>query len=155
VIDGTFVATNAGGPSPIGLAPGTYTLDRAKGGVDPKITPAVQVTPWLQPYVTYSEALRVPTVQESQLGGDHPGGATVAFYPNPYLNPELLKGWDLGAKIKANGLLVSGDSLRLKVDYFNNNINDYIRRLHRLRSGCVRKHTWHVEPAGRRASEHV
>jgi outer membrane receptor protein involved in Fe transport len=106
VIDGTFVATNAGGPSPIGLAPGTYTLDRAEGRVEPKITLAVQVTPWLQPYVTYSEALRVPTVQESQLGGDHPGGARVAFYPNPYLNPELLKGWELGANVKANGLLV-------------------------------------------------
>lgn len=60
--------------------------------------------------------MRAPTVQESLLGGDHPGGATVDFYPNPFLNPELLKGWELGANIKANGLLVRDDSLCLKAN---------------------------------------
>src|SRR5207244_957098 len=54
-LDGTFTATNAGGPSPIGLPPGTYTLDKSEGHASPKITLAAQVTPWLQPYVTYSE----------------------------------------------------------------------------------------------------
>jgi hemoglobin/transferrin/lactoferrin receptor protein len=125
-LDGTFTATNAGGPSPIGLPPGTYTLDKAEGRVDPKITLAAQVTPWLQPYVTYSEAFRPPTIQESLLGGAHPTGGNVVFYPNPFLDPEILKGWEFGANIKADGLLVARDSFRLKADYFNNNIDNYI-----------------------------
>lgn len=124
-IDGTFAAV-ANPPSPIGLPPGNYALDRSEGRLNPKVTLAAQVTPWLQPYVTYAEAFRAPTIQESLLGGSHPSGANVVFYPNPFLNPEISKGWEFGANIKVDGLIVNRDRFRFKADYFNNNIENYI-----------------------------
>ena len=121
-LDGTFNA-KAGNPS--GVPPGNYVLDRSEGRFNPKVTLAAQVTPWLQPYITYAESFRAPTIQETMLGGSHPGGGT-SFGPNPFLDPEIQKGWEVGANIKVNGLIVAGDSFRFKATYFNNDIENYI-----------------------------
>ncbi|MDX2203405.1 MAG: TonB-dependent receptor [Hyphomicrobiaceae bacterium] len=121
-IDGTFTATTG---NALGLPVGTYNLSRDEGRVNPRVTLAAQVTPWLQPFATYNEAFRPPTVQETMLGGSHPGGST-QFSPNPFLRPEVLRGWELGANVKRDGLLVRNDSFRAKINYFNNNIDDYI-----------------------------
>ncbi len=121
-IDGTFVAV-AG--NPLGLPVGTNTVNQDEGRLNPRITLAAQITPWLQPFVTYNEAFRAPTVQETMLGGSHPGGGAM-FSPNPFLRPEVLKGWELGTNIKSDGLFTRNDSFRAKINYFNNNIDDYI-----------------------------
>lgn len=122
-LNGMFTAA-AG--NPIGLAPGDYVLDRSEGRVDPKITLAANVTPWLQPYITYAETFRPPTVQETMLGGPHPSGASAVFYPNPFLEPEISKGWELGANIKIDGLFRRGDTFRFKANYFNNDVENYV-----------------------------
>jgi hemoglobin/transferrin/lactoferrin receptor protein len=122
-LNGTFTAA-AG--NPIGLPAGDYFLDRSQGRVDPKITLAANVTPWLQSYITYAETFRPPTVQETMLGGPHPSGASAIFYPNPFLEPEVAKGWELGANIKLNGLFSRGDAFRFKANYFNNDVENYI-----------------------------
>jgi len=79
-------------PLPPGVTPGPYTIDKSDGRFDPKLTLAAQVLDWLQPYVTYSESFRAPTISETLTGGIHPGGTNISFQPNPFLDPEIQKG---------------------------------------------------------------
>ncbi|OWV99458.1 TonB-dependent receptor [Rhizobium sp. R693] len=117
---GAVVARN-----PLGLPAGPYTVDKSEGRLNPSFTFALNPTEWFQPYVTYAETQRAPTVNEIFAGGTHPGG-TQSFFPNPFLEPETSKGWEIGANIKFDGLLDAGDSFRLKANYFYDNIDNYI-----------------------------
>jgi hemoglobin/transferrin/lactoferrin receptor protein len=123
-LDGTYIV-QPGPPHPLGLAPGTYKLDQSEGRLNPKITLAAQLLPWLQPYVTYSESFRAPTLFESVLGGNHPGGG-FSFKANPFLEPEVQKGWEVGANIRKDGLFKPGDSFRFKIGYFDMDVENYI-----------------------------
>jgi hemoglobin/transferrin/lactoferrin receptor protein len=118
-IDGKFDADGAG--------PGTTLtpLDRTDGRLSPKLTLAAQVLPWLQPYLTYSESFRPPSIGETMLDGTHPTPG-VAFLPNPNLDPEIQKGWELGANVKKDGLLTHGDAFRFKAAYFDMGIDNYV-----------------------------
>ncbi|WP_431319985.1 TonB-dependent receptor domain-containing protein [Rhizobium sp. YTU87027] len=117
---GAVVAGN-----PLGLPAGPYTVDKSEGRLNPSVTFALNPTEWFQPYVTYAETQRAPTVNEIFAGGTHPGG-TQSFFPNPFLEAETSKGWEIGANIKFDGLLDAGDSFRLKANYFYDNIDNYI-----------------------------
>jgi hemoglobin/transferrin/lactoferrin receptor protein len=110
------------------LPAGPYSVDREEGRFDPKVTLAAHVTPWLQPYVTYSESMRAPTVSETFTGGLHPptGGPAMSFFPNPFLDPEVQKGWEFGFNVVEDGLLTANDSFRFKADYFTMDIDNYI-----------------------------
>src|SRR5690606_16706920 len=110
------------GPTSIG----EYDVDQSKGYIDPKITLAYNPVDWLQPYVTYSRSMRAPTLQETMVGGDHPGGTSVAFEPNPALMPEKQQGWEIGLNVKRDNVLTDGDSLRAKIDYYDMSVEDYI-----------------------------
>ncbi len=105
---------------------GAYSVDQSKGSLNPRLTLAVNPTDWLQPYVTYSQSQRAPTLQETMLGGDHPGGTSASFLPNPFLMPESQQGWEIGVNVKKDGLLTPEDVLRLKADYFDMQIEDFI-----------------------------
>jgi hemoglobin/transferrin/lactoferrin receptor protein len=110
------------------LPAGPYVVDRDDGRVDPKITLAVQAMPWLQPYVTYSESMRAPTISETLTGGDHPptGGPPMSFFPNPFLDPEVQKGWEFGFNIVQDAVFTPHDRFRFKADYFTMDVQDYI-----------------------------
>jgi hemoglobin/transferrin/lactoferrin receptor protein len=55
--------------------------DRRWTGLSPRISLAWQATPWLQPYVSYAEGFRSPSLTELYVGGQHfPGNR---FVPNP------------------------------------------------------------------------
>jgi hemoglobin/transferrin/lactoferrin receptor protein len=118
--------TSAVQPLPSFLTAGPYTVDRSEGHFSPKVTVAVKALDWLTPYVTYSESFRAPTVSETMAGGIHPGGSSISFLPNPFLDPEVQKGWEFGANIKQNGLFTRNDTFRLKAGYYNMNVEDYI-----------------------------
>jgi hemoglobin/transferrin/lactoferrin receptor protein len=122
-LDGTFFPA-AG--NPWGLTPGVaYSLDQEDGRVNPKVTLGVQLLPWLQPYVSYGEAFRAPTIFEAMAGGSHPGGG-IGFLPNPFLRPEIQEGWEFGFNVKHNGVLVPGDLFRLKVGHYEMDVENYI-----------------------------
>lgn len=112
--------------NPFGMPAGPYTIDKSDGRLNPSVTLALNPTEWLQPYVSYSESSRSPTINETFAGGTHPGSTGQSYYPNPFLEPETSKGWEIGANIKADGLFDAGDSLRLKANYFNKRIDNYI-----------------------------
>jgi hemoglobin/transferrin/lactoferrin receptor protein len=122
-LDGTFFPA-AG--NPWGLTPGVaYSLDQEEGRLNPKVTLAVQVSPWLQPYVSYGEAFRAPTIFEAMAGGSHPGGG-VGFLPNPFLRPEVQSSWELGLNIRHDGLFARDDLFRLKATRFFMDVEDYV-----------------------------
>ena len=106
-------------------------LDSSGERLSPKLTLAAQALPWLQPYVTYSEAFRAPTISETMFGGEHPGAGgspfVPRFLPNPDLRPEIQKGWEFGANITQDNLFTRGDVFRLKAAYYRMGIEDYIR----------------------------
>lgn len=115
--------------NPLGIAAGNYSVDESESSWDPKITLAAQVTPWLQPYVTYSQSMRAPTVNETLMAGSHPyvpGIITVEFVANPFLKPEEQRGWEFGFNVKQDGILTSKDRFRLKADYYRQKVEDYI-----------------------------
>ncbi|WP_246545982.1 TonB-dependent receptor domain-containing protein [Ancylobacter defluvii] len=120
-LDGSGVETAVGGAVPVG----PWDVDQNDGRFDPKFTLAINPYDWLQPYVTYAETMRAPTASETMVGGEHPGG-TGNYSANPYLQPEISKGWEFGVNIRKDGLFTANDQFRLKADYFYNDISDYI-----------------------------
>lgn len=104
-----------------------YDVDISEGSVDPKFTVAVNATDWLQPYVTWSRSMRAPTLQETMLGGSHPGSSSTSSYaPNPDLEPETQQGWDLGVNFHRQGVLRAGDRLTARANYFIMDVDNYI-----------------------------
>lgn len=114
--------------NPLGMPAGPYVLDRSDGAFNPSLTFAVQPLDWLQPYIRWSRTFRPPTVQETLMGGDHPaeGGPPQMFYPNPFLEPEVSKGWELGVNLGSDRLFTADDRVRAKVTVFRNEVDDYV-----------------------------
>ena len=124
-LKGTYVALPG---DPLGLAPGAHDYDRSDDHVSPKITLAAQVLPWLQPFVSFGEAFRAPSIQETLLDGSHPTSPfdPTRFSPNPYLEPEIQTGWEFGANIRKDGLFTSADMFRFKAVYFDMDVENYV-----------------------------
>jgi len=116
--------------NPAGIPPGPYTVDRDTHRWNPKVTVAATPFPWLQPYVTYSESMRAPTVSEALFGGIHPGTVGINFDPNPFLDPEVQRGWEFGFNVRQNALFQPRDAFRMKADYYEMNVENYI-------TGCI------------------
>ncbi len=115
--------------NPFGLPAGAYEIDNSESSWDPKVTLAAQVTPWLQPYVTYSQSMRAPTVSETLMTGTHPyapGFFELEFVPNPFLVPESQRGWEIGFNVLESGIFAPNDKLRIKADYYRQKVEDYI-----------------------------
>ena len=119
-----------------GLRFDSYTLD-ADGeeesdetAVSPRFAASYRVLPFFQPYVSYAEAFRAPSLAEAYASGLHfPGGGPIPnnfFVANPNLKPETAKTWEIGANLKHDGLFTSDDAIRAKVAYFRNNVDDFI-----------------------------
>lgn len=100
--------------------------DRSDDAISPRFSVAYRVAPWLQPYVSYAEAFNAPSLTQLYNDGTHFGNNQ--FVPNPNLEAEKAKTWELGANFKADQLFTSRDSLRAKVAVFQNEITDYIEQ---------------------------
>jgi len=94
---------------------------------------SVTVTPFdgVQLFGSYVEGWRPPSLRETS--SPLPG-----VVPNPDLKPEVSKNFEFGINVMRDDVLTSGDSLRLKAVWFDNNYDDYILR-GRTRSGS---YTW-------------
>lgn len=114
-------------PNPLGMPDGAYTIDRDDGRFNPKVTIALNPTKWFKPYITYAEAMRAPTVSESLTGGNHPGsGPAQSYFPNPFLEPEIQKGWEVGFNTAVEHVFTYHDMLTFKANYYNNDVENYI-----------------------------
>lgn len=101
------------------------TVDTRYSSVDPKLTVAYRVNDWFQPYATLSRATRMPTLQETMLGGTHPGGG-VGMIANPALEPEQATGYELGFNIDKTGLFTADDRLEGRVNYYRMDVENYV-----------------------------
>lgn len=102
------------------------SVDNDFDSIDPKLTVAYRVADWLQPYVTLSKSTRIPTVQETLLGGTHPGGGTAGMVANPALLPEESTGYEIGFNLARDGLFTATDRLSGRVNYYNMDVKNYI-----------------------------
>lgn len=95
--------------------------------VSPKFT--VGVTPFkgFQPYVTYAEGYRAPTLTETLVNGTHPVFPPFPFLPNPSLKPEVGKNKEVGINLKYDNIFTTNDSFRGKVNVYRNDVDDYIQ----------------------------
>ncbi len=120
---GSVTASN-----PLGMPAGPYTVDRSGTEVNPSATLAIDATDWLQPFLRWSRNARAPTVSETFMGGDHPadGGPGQSFFPNPFLEPEVSRGWEAGALATATRIRNDDDRMRAKLTVYRNAIDDYV-----------------------------
>lgn len=102
---------------------GNKLVDRSINALDPKITLAINPTDWLQPYITYSHSMRAPTLQETMLGQS---AHTMNMIPNPFLEPEKQRGWEIGVNIIKNDVFLADDRLALKANYYDMRVDNYI-----------------------------
>lgn len=113
-----------------------YSLNSDDGGtsgerLSPKFTLGVTPWSWLTLYGTYAEGYRAPTVTEALVSGPHPlpfntGGTMFYFLPNPGLQAEIGKNKEVGINIKKDDLFIAGDKLRAKLNYYQNDVENYI-----------------------------
>lgn len=99
---------------------GASTLDLRDDAFNPSATLSAQVTPWLQPFVTYSHSSRAPNVQEAFFANE--GGASM----NPFLKPERAQTWQAGFNIVKQGLITDDDSLHIKALAYQTRVKRYI-----------------------------
>jgi hemoglobin/transferrin/lactoferrin receptor protein len=123
-----------------------YDLHSAIAGVNtggdrlsPKVTIGVTPVAGFQPYVSYAEGYRAPSITESLIAGSHATGggppffpcpdgnaALFCFLPNPLLRPEVGKNKEAGVNLKYDGIFADADSFRGKFNVFRNDVDDYI-----------------------------
>lgn len=99
---------------------GATTLRLDDTALNPSATLSAQVTPWLQPFVSWSHSSRAPNVQEVFFANE--GGASM----NPFLKPEKAETWEAGFNVNKKGLLLEQDSFHLKALAYHTRIKDYI-----------------------------
>lgn len=105
----------------------------------PKITIGVTPVAGFQPYISYAEGYRAPSITESLVAGSHATGggppffpcpdgnaALFCFLPNPLLRPEVGKNKEAGINLKYGGIFTAADSFRGKFNVFRNDVDDYI-----------------------------
>ena len=108
-------------------------VDLSGGALLPTVLVAVEPFDWLQPFVRYSRSQRPPTIMEAFATGGHPGASNNEFAPNPRLEPERGRTWEIGVNLSGDGVALAQDALRMKVVGFHRKIEDYINlgRLYR------------------------
>jgi hemoglobin/transferrin/lactoferrin receptor protein len=96
--------------------------------VSPKATVGVTPVRGFTVYGTYAEGYRAPAVTETLIFGLHPpaGPTQFGFIPNPQLSPEVGKNKELGVNLRYDDVLTKGDAFRGKVNYFRNDLTDFI-----------------------------
>lgn len=103
--------------------------DDRNSGFAPIVATTIEPIDGLQFYARYAEAIRSPSLFESTSG--------FSFSPDPItgIKPEHAKNWEFGANLKMDSVFDTGDELRFKAAYFNNNIENYLTRGFNARKG--------------------
>jgi hemoglobin/transferrin/lactoferrin receptor protein len=102
-------------------APITTEGDR----ISPKFTLGITPVAGFTVYGTYAEGYRAPAVTETVVSGNHPI-PPFTFLPNPGLRPETGKTAEIGFNVKRDNILAANDAFRLKANYFQNRVDDFI-----------------------------
>ncbi len=106
--------------------PHRYNVDLKGGSWSPSfgvgIKPGVE---WAHIYGRWGKGWRPPSVTEVFMtGSPHVGGGSASLFPNPTLQPESSKNWELGVNIFKDSMLFANDRLLAKVSYFDSRIDN-------------------------------
>ncbi|RBO90591.1 TonB-dependent receptor [Pseudochrobactrum asaccharolyticum] len=99
--------------------------DRSDSHFNPRVTFAATPVDGVQFYTTYAKTFRPPTITETFFPGAHSATPNPTS-PNPDLEGESSKGWEFGMNVLKKDVLAPGDALRMKANYFNNDVENYI-----------------------------
>lgn len=99
---------------------GEAMLNLDDNAFNPSATFSAQVTPWLQPFVSWSRSSRAPNVQEVFFANE--GGISM----NPFLKPEKAETVEAGFNVNKQGLLLEQDSFHMKALAWQSRIKNYI-----------------------------
>lgn len=110
-----------------------------KDHFSPKITVGITPVPGIQPYASYAEGYRSPTLTETLIVSAHPTGGgpppttcpdgsagMFCFLQNLSLRPEVGRNKEIGVNFKFDSVYLQGDALRAKFNVFRNDVDDYI-----------------------------
>lgn len=96
--------------------------------LSPKLGVIFKATEWMNLSFNYAQAFRAPNFQELYISGAHFGGNN--FEPNPDLKPErLVHGLEAGVRLRADGLVETGDRARLRLTAYHNEYEDFIESI--------------------------
>jgi hemoglobin/transferrin/lactoferrin receptor protein len=130
-------------PRVICVPQGGANIDSTNHNINPMVMLSAQVTPWLQPFVSYSKSSRAPNIQEMFFSNS--GGASM----NPFLKPEHAETWQAGFNINSRDILMQDDALRLKATAYTSRVKYYIHSKSFLVCGGGEKCDFeHAYPAG-------
>ncbi|AYM07506.1 TonB-dependent receptor [Agrobacterium tumefaciens] len=102
-------------------------IDRTYSDWLPSATIELKPVDWFRPYVSYSQSLRPPTILEAFFAGARPGdSAGYEYAPNQALRAEKATTYEIGANMSFDGVLLDGDSIRIKMAAFRREVKDYI-----------------------------
>ena len=87
---------------------------------NPSVNLSAQVTPWLQPFVSWNRSSRAPNVQEVFFANE--GGASM----NPFLKPEQADTFQAGFNINKEGVFTETDTFHMKALAYESRFKDYI-----------------------------
>ena len=102
-----------------------FDVARHDGFVSPTLKAAWQVANPLQLFASYGQGVRPPAITESIMWGAHIAN-TFPFFPNPGLEPERSRTWEVGANLNWQSLFKNGDRLRMKTAWFDTRVKNYI-----------------------------
>ncbi|MBV1887149.1 MAG: TonB-dependent receptor [Parvibaculaceae bacterium] len=100
--------------------------ERSGNDINPSIELTYQPLDWLQVYGRYAHSTRPPSTSEMFYAFHDFNGTGNSGTNNLALLAEQQKGWDIGFKMQSDNLLFDNDQGRLTVNYFNNQIENYI-----------------------------
>ncbi|RKE65931.1 TonB-dependent receptor domain-containing protein [Pseudorhodoplanes sinuspersici] len=94
---------------------------RKSDGYSPSAGIVVEPVKGTQFYVSYSSALRMPTLFESV--------AAYTLIPNPDIGPERSNNWEAGVNLIKDNVFAANDKAMMKFGYFNWDVKDYVARV--------------------------
>lgn len=127
--------------------PVEYSVDDQRGHLSPTLSLAITPLKGVQLYANYGEGWRPPAITETLISGQHLGvNDGTIMLPNPSLKAEESRTWETGVNLKFDDLMMSGDSFRAKLAYFNTKVDNYIRLANVGRPGAAFLSIGHYAP---------
>jgi hemoglobin/transferrin/lactoferrin receptor protein len=103
---------------------GDYHFKQQQSDTNPYLKLGYQLNDWLQLYTSYAYSSRGPNVNEVMYANS----PNNPYSMNPFLKAEQAQNRDVGLNIIQPQLWFEQDELRLKLNYFNNRIKNYIHQ---------------------------
>ncbi|WP_437879643.1 TonB-dependent hemoglobin/transferrin/lactoferrin family receptor [Pseudomonas sp. LRF_L74] len=103
-----------------------YNVDKQEHKVLPSLSLAYRPTDWLELFSNWGKSWRPPALTESLMQGNHPSDPFATMLPNPFLETETSRSWDIGFNLAFQDVISNGDKLNTKVAYYDTRVDNYM-----------------------------